>query len=206
MIYKRNSNDTVDQAVMKSHYDTLGVSSDASTEEIKSTFRKLSLETHPDVGGPNACAERFKEIAEAASVLSHPEKRSVYDRKLTASSPFGRGLHRQSSAFSAAQHAQRQSGHQPTSGLPLFVHNLMRPRTFILGTAAVFATAYASKLLVGEDENSLHRHQQGKDLVKAWKNPKTGNYESPAPWDPTYRELQPVLELVPRDQVKKRFR
>jgi curved DNA-binding protein CbpA len=58
------------------HYDTLGVSPQASAEEIKKAYRKLSMQHHPDKGGD---AEQFKKISEAYSILSNEEKRSQYD-------------------------------------------------------------------------------------------------------------------------------
>jgi DnaJ-class molecular chaperone len=63
------------------YYRILGVSSEASSEEIKKAYRKLALETHPDrnPGDPRA-EERFKSISEAYGVLSDPQKRSQYDQ------------------------------------------------------------------------------------------------------------------------------
>lgn len=63
------------------YYQTLGVSRDATTEEIKKAYRRLAMKHHPDVAtdDPNA-EEKFKEIAEAYEVLQDPQKRSVYDR------------------------------------------------------------------------------------------------------------------------------
>jgi curved DNA-binding protein len=58
------------------HYSTLGVDRSASTEDIKSAFKKLAMKHHPDRGGD---ASKFQEINEAYSVLSDPEKRIVYD-------------------------------------------------------------------------------------------------------------------------------
>ena len=58
------------------HYDTLGVSSNASDDEIKRAYRTLSLKHHPDRGGDKA---RFQEISAANDVLSDPEKRRQYD-------------------------------------------------------------------------------------------------------------------------------
>lgn len=63
------------------YYAILGVSPEASPEEIKKAFRKLALETHPDRNpGDPAAEERFKKINEAYGVLSDPEKRAEYDR------------------------------------------------------------------------------------------------------------------------------
>jgi curved DNA-binding protein len=64
----------------KDYYATLGVSRDATEDEIKKAFRKLARQYHPDVAKNKQEAEvRFKEINEAQEVLSDPEKRRKYD-------------------------------------------------------------------------------------------------------------------------------
>jgi len=62
----------------KDYYKILGVSKSASQDEIKTAFRKLAHQHHPDKQGGNA--EKFKEINEANQVLSDPQKRSQYDQ------------------------------------------------------------------------------------------------------------------------------
>lgn len=64
----------------KDYYKVLGISKDASAEEVKKAFRKIARANHPDQNPDNAAAEkRFKEASEANSVLSDPKKRKEYD-------------------------------------------------------------------------------------------------------------------------------
>ncbi|MGB8504855.1 molecular chaperone DnaJ [Mycobacterium sp.] len=79
--------------VEKDFYKELGVSSDASEDEIKRVARKLLAENHPDRNpGDAAAEERYKAVAEAKEVLSDPAKRKEYDetRRLFAEGGFGR--------------------------------------------------------------------------------------------------------------------
>lgn len=65
----------------KDFYQILGVTRDAPAEDIKKAYRQLALKHHPDRNpGSKEAEEKFKEAAEAYSVLGDAEKRSVYDR------------------------------------------------------------------------------------------------------------------------------
>jgi molecular chaperone DnaJ len=62
-------------------YEVLGVSRDASEQQVKKAFRMLARELHPDVNAHDPQAEeKFKEAAEAYEILSDPERRATYDR------------------------------------------------------------------------------------------------------------------------------
>jgi len=64
----------------KSLYETLGVSENASTEEIKKSYRKLARKYHPDINKDESAVDKFKEINAAYEVLSDAEKKAQYDQ------------------------------------------------------------------------------------------------------------------------------
>jgi molecular chaperone DnaJ len=67
-------------AIKQDYYELLGVSRNASDEEIRKAFRKLAFQHHPDRNKETGAEGKFKEINEAYQVLSDPEKRRRYDR------------------------------------------------------------------------------------------------------------------------------
>src|SRR5712671_863106 len=79
-------------AAARDYYKALGVSESATPEDLKKAYRRLAKKYHPDAN-PNdsSAAERFKEISEAYSVISDPEKRKQYDLMRKYGAPLGGG-------------------------------------------------------------------------------------------------------------------
>jgi curved DNA-binding protein len=64
----------------KDYYGVMGVKRDATQDDIKRAYRKLSRKYHPDVSKESDAEEKFKEVGEAYEVLKDPEKRAAYDQ------------------------------------------------------------------------------------------------------------------------------
>ena len=185
----------------KSHYDTLGVSRTASKDEIKAAFRKLSMETHPDVASGQA--ERFKIISEAYRVLSNEKERRLYDLEVEEASRFGGAFRRraQDPGFGGQRPGLRAAANEGLHGV---LDIVFRPRNLFLGlTIGFLGLIFVRPYLRQDSEREKLKKHKGKAMVEAWKNPATGKWELPAPYDPTYRKLRPPLHFVPREQVER---
>ena len=85
-------------------YEVLSVSRDANDQELKTAYRKLAMQYHPDRNpGDHAAEEKFKECSEAYQVLSDPEKRAAYDRYGHAAFNGGGGGNPFTGGFGGAQ-------------------------------------------------------------------------------------------------------
>ena len=86
------------------YYEVLGVQRDASDQELKSAYRKLAMQFHPDRNPDNPQAEeKFKSASEAYGVLTDAEKRAAYDRYGHAAFSGGNGAGSEGNPFAGAQ-------------------------------------------------------------------------------------------------------
>ncbi len=104
----------------KDYYSVLGVSKNASVDEIKKAYRKLALQYHPDRNKDKASEEKFKEVTKAYEILSDSSKRQTYDQFGEAAfqqggpgagGPFG-GFGTQSGRYGPFTYTYTTSGNQ----------------------------------------------------------------------------------------------
>jgi len=155
------------------------------------------MQTHPDVAGARTQnADKFKRISEAYSILGNHKERRRYDHEISTGGVGG--LRKRAAAAAAARRAGGSGGAGTSFGAAL-------PRNLFIGGVIGFAGVTMMRMMWPsreEEEDGTRMSRTGhKRLVEAWKNPDTGRWEKPRPWDPIYKKLQPALQLVPREEV-----
>jgi len=200
-------------------YKTLGVARDASADEIKRAFTALALALHPDTSAaPSAqAAEKFARAKEAFDALRDPARRAAHDRG--AAGAFEAGYDAEDLARRARNFRRAQAGagygagasaradaaasaRAAHAGAMRALGFLLSPRglgLFVLLPAAAWAgTALLAR---GVDESLAPYDAAGRERIRAWFNPRTARWETPAPWDPLYLANRAATKMVPRRDV-----
>lgn len=143
---------------MSNYYEILGVSAQATDQEIKRAYRRLARTFHPDVAGPDG-EEKFKEVTHAYEILSDPQKRQLYDLggedALNSgggfSSAFGDSLSEAFSAFFGGGFARRQPASRSRRGSDQIVRVEIELGELVWGVEKVVAveTAVACQVCEG---------------------------------------------------------
>ena len=168
--------------------------------------QKVCMQTHPDVANNNNTkhasddnATKFKRISEAYSILGNVKERKLYDyEQFSEGGIRERILRNRKNAAASAAEARGGAGMGP---------GLMLPRNLLIGSILGIAgvTIYRTIMPTSKEEqefdDGVAKKTGHKRLVQAWKNPTTGRWETPRPWDPIYQQLRPTLQLVPREEV-----
>lgn len=196
---------------MKSHYDTLRIPPTATKDEIKKAFHKLSLKYHPDLSKSTTNNELYKQISSAYTTLSDDVQRQAYDLELNEWKKFG-------------QHRRRPGGHGgfgnnntdafgnrragSSYGKLHILEGIYKPKNMIIGVTLGLIAVSTIKTVLGIEGDVNHAEKKkivgdGKTkLVEAWMNPKTGQWEQPAPWSESFRQLNPKIHKIPRKDVR----
>jgi curved DNA-binding protein CbpA len=138
-------------AAQPTHYDVLGVSQNASPEEIKKRYRELARRYHPDVASAPDAASRFKEINEAHRVLADPARRSAYDAELAFARMRAEGRQKDAGTRGRGDTGTRpQRPNDPTTQRP--TPNAQRPTPNPVETLIAEAQKAFSKMRYREAE------------------------------------------------------
>ena len=109
----------------KDYYKVLGVSRDASADEIKKAFRKLARKYHPDVNKGAKAEATFKDVNEAYEVLKDPERRAAYDQ-LGKEPPPNQGQYQPPPGWDSGYEFSEGGGPQSDEGFSDFFESLFR--------------------------------------------------------------------------------
>lgn len=146
-------------------YAILSVSKSASPSEIKKAYYNKALQLHPDQAKDEASKLEYLKVAEAFEVLSCPKKRPLYD-----------SLH--ATEWHPPEQEDRRERREHKSGPPTAAELLLGPRSLGLVLVALVLSVFFSP----------QKKKTTDGFVDAcWRNPATGRWEPPAPWDPAYK-------------------
>ena len=124
------------------YYETLGVSREASTDDIKRAYRKLAIKYHPDkTAGDKNLEEKFKQVSEAYETLSNPDKREAYDNPMNYRFGSG-GMEDILNGMFGQRRQARPNPKQPRPGNDLKYVVDVPLADFILGGTAEFKANY----------------------------------------------------------------
>jgi molecular chaperone DnaJ len=125
---------------MSDYYKTLGISKEASTDDIKKAYRKLAMKYHPDKNNGNKEAEiKFKEVSEAYETLKDPNKRKLYDNPNMGFNPFDDMFN---FGFGFPGHQRKRNRNAPMNGRDLKFVVDVKLNKFLFGGEEIIDVTY----------------------------------------------------------------
>lgn len=173
----------------RDYYRTLGISREATEEEIKKAYRKLALKYHPDKNPDANAEEKFKEIGSAYEVLSDKSKRDTYDRYgeegLRPGTVSNSGSSR--TTFTTSYGYSNSDGRAFDGVTPEEIFNM-----FFNGG---FATGNFSRR-GWQTHSSSHRHRHHTNSHHSGHHSRNGDQQEVSPGVHLFTQLLPVLVLI----------
>eukprot|EP00596_Hydrurales_sp_CCMP1899_P005993 CAMPEP_0119043816 /NCGR_PEP_ID=MMETSP1177-20130426/26133_1 /TAXON_ID=2985 /ORGANISM="Ochromonas sp, Strain CCMP1899" /LENGTH=208 /DNA_ID=CAMNT_0007012771 /DNA_START=108 /DNA_END=734 /DNA_ORIENTATION=+ len=200
------------------HFKVLEIDEKSSSEDIKKAYRRLAKLYHPDADKETASVDRFRLISASYEILKDERSREDYLSLKNGNEWEKQKNVRYNDVKSDFERAANKQRAKDVNHFMYTVERIMHPKTlFILLPAGIFSywflSSYIPSLFKKEpvmDDGSVAatiskaRKFKEIDKVEAWKNPRTNQWESPAPWDPDYKTYlaSSGLQKVDRNLVK----
>ena len=193
------------------HFKNLGLSEDASIEEVKAAYRRLAKISHPDVNKLPGAAEKFKLICTSYEILKNEETRAKYILEKGyggGDEEWNRGNQQQyrtnyndvRADFDRASEKMK-SEHRTKFKLMAMFEHLIHPRTLFVVVPTGIFTYWVMSSVFSRNKGTIQDDGRNPSMtVSAWKNPKTNRYEQPAPWDDEYKKYIATTPLVQIDR------
>ena len=170
--------------VFKDYYSIMGLPRGASKEEIKEKYHQLAIKLHPDRSREDRNKEqnmnRFKEITEAYQVLKDPQKRLQIDDYLSDRAHYL--THHRGRFVDSLSWAKRRPG---STTFQRSLDIVTSPRILLM-SSGLLLLGYAFFGPHAKEHDYAIDSRSAK--VTAWFNPQTNRWETPAPWNETYRQ------------------
>jgi curved DNA-binding protein len=141
---------------MDDHYTTLGVSRNATEQEIRDAYRRMAAKYHPDRNKDPGAEEKFKNIQVAYSILNDAQRKDAYDNPQPGAGFWGNGGHQNQPGWQNMDHMnindmfQHFFNHRPADPFDLFGQRPQRNRTINLSTQITLLDAFTGKDLVAD--------------------------------------------------------
>ena len=175
------SNEKIDFDI--DYYRILGVDEEANENEIKSAYRRLVKENHPDRNKSPEAVDVFKNVQDAYTIFKDPSLKATYDASRAMLQTGLPHFHQERKIDWGAEQIKKESGKRTAKNLAIF-EQITRPRTVLMfGLPLLFGY-----LALSSGDDNVNKYKNAKPMLKqrvyskyisVYKNPKTNQWERP---------------------------